>query len=283
MAKQIDGKKISAEVREQVKKEVDALKAKGITPCLAVIQIGDDAASSVYVNSKQAACTKVGIESRNFVLPSATTQTELVELIERLNADAQVNGILLQLPVPAHINADEVINAIAPGKDVDGTSIRNAGALYIGAPGFVACTPAGVIELLHRNGVEMEGKECAVLGCSNIVGKPMAMLLMRENATVTICHSKTRNLEQITRRADIVVVAIGRKRFIDARYIKPGAIVIDIGMHRDEQGNLCGDVDYASVEPVAGAITPVPGGVGPMTTAMLLSNCIQAAKLQNNL
>lgn len=283
MAKQIDGKKISAEVREQIKKEVDALKAKGITPCLAVIQIGDDAASSVYVNSKQAACTKVGIESRNFVLPGTTSQTELVELIERLNADAQVNGILIQLPVPAHISADAVINAISPEKDVDGSNIHSAGALYIGAPGFVACTPAGVIELLRRNGIEMQGKECAVLGRSNIVGKPMAMLLMRENATVTVCHSKTRNLEQITRRADIVVVAIGKKELIDARYIKPGAVVVDIGMHRDEQGHLCGDVDYASVEPLAGAITPVPGGVGPMTTAMLLSNCIQAAKLQNNL
>ncbi len=280
MAKLIDGKKISTEIKDELKTEVSTLKAKGKNICLAVIQVGNDPASSVYVGNKKKACAYIGIDSASYELPEETTEAELLELIGKLNADPKINGILVQLPVPKHINEDHIIQAIDPKKDVDGFHPQSVGALSIGQPGFVSCTPAGVIQLLKRSGVEIAGKECVVIGRSNIVGKPMAMLLLRENGTVTVCHSKTADLKAVTKRADILVVAIGRPKMIDASYVKEGAVVIDVGIHRDENNKLCGDVDFASVEPVAGAITPVPGGVGPMTIAMLMRNCVDALAIQ---
>ena len=280
MAKLIDGKKISAEIKDELKAEVTTLKAKGKNICLAVIQVGNDPASSVYVGNKKKACAYIGIDSASYELPEETTEAELLALIGKLNADPKINGILVQLPVPKHINEDHIIQAIDPKKDVDGFHPQSVGALSIGQPGFVSCTPAGVIQLLKRSGVEITGKECVVIGRSNIVGKPMAMLLLRENGTVTVCHSKTADLKSVTKRADILVVAIGRPKMIDASYVKEGAVVIDVGIHRDENNKLCGDVDFASVEPVAGAITPVPGGVGPMTIAMLMHNCVDALAIQ---
>ena len=220
------------------------------------------------------ACEYIGIRSLSYELPEETTEEELLVLIDKLNKDDSVNGILVQLPVPDHIDDNKIIQAISPKKDVDGFHEQNVGALNVGSKGFVSCTPAGVIQLLKRSGIEIEGKECVVLGRSNIVGKPMAALLLRENGTVTICHSKTKNLKETAKRADILVAAIGRPMMIDAEYVKEGATVIDVGIHRDENNKLCGDVDFASVEPVAGAITPVPGGVGPMTIAMLMYNCV---------
>ncbi|MDE5967038.1 MAG: bifunctional methylenetetrahydrofolate dehydrogenase/methenyltetrahydrofolate cyclohydrolase FolD, partial [Lachnospiraceae bacterium] len=239
-------------------------------------QVGNDPASSVYVGNKKKACAYIGIESAAYELPEATTQEELLALIARLNKDDNINGILVQLPVPQHIDEDTIIKAIDPRKDVDGFHPQSVGALSIGQPGFVSCTPAGIIELLKRSGVEISGKECVVVGRSNIVGKPMAMLLLRENGTVTVCHSRTKDLKAVTKRADILVVAIGKPKMIDASYVKEGAVVIDVGIHRNENNKLCGDVDFDSVEPVAGAITPVPGGVGPMTIAMLMKNCVSA-------
>lgn len=280
MAKLIDGKQISADVREQVRLDVIKLRENKIVPCLAVVQVGDDAASSVYVRNKQKACEQAGIESRGYSLPADTTQAQLLQLVEELNADKSVNGILVQLPLPKQIHADAVIDAIAPEKDVDGFHARSVGALALGTPGFVSCTPAGIMELLRRSGVALEGAQCVVIGRSNIVGKPVSLLLLRENATVTICHSKTRGLSEVAKRADVLIVAMGKPRYVNADFVKPGATVIDVGIHRMDNGKLCGDVDFESVEPIAGAITPVPGGVGPMTIAMLLKNCVQAAQNQ---
>lgn len=253
------------------------MKEEGQSVCLAVIQVGNDPASTVYVGNKKKACAYIGIESRAFSLPEETREEELLALINQLNHDDSVNGILVQLPIPAHMDEKKVINAIAPEKDVDGFHPQNVGALSIGEPGFVSCTPAGIIQLLKRSGVEIEGKECVVVGRSNIVGKPMALLLLRENGTVTICHSHTRDLKEICRRADILVAAIGKPKFFDDTYVKDGAVVIDVGIHRNEQNKLCGDVDAEKVMDKVSAITPVPGGVGPMTIAMLMHNCVEAA------
>lgn len=279
MALVINGKEISAAIKEELKAEVANMTEEGIAVTLAVIQVGQDPASSVYVRNKKNACAYIGIHSLAYELPEETTEEELLTLVEQLNQRKDVNGILVQLPLPAHIDEDKVIKAIAPEKDVDGFHPQSVGALSIGQPGFVSCTPAGIIQLLKRSGVEIEGKECVVVGRSNIVGKPMALLLLRENGTVTICHSKTKNLKEVCKRADILICAIGKTKFFTKEYIKDGAAVIDVGIHRNENNKLCGDVDYDDVYPVAGAITPVPGGVGPMTIAMLMSNCVQSAKL----
>lgn len=278
MAKLIDGKKISGEIKDELKEKVAQLKEKGVEVTLAVIQVGNDPASTVYVGNKKKACAYIGINSLAYELPEETTQEELLNLVRQLNDREDVNGILVQLPLPAHIDEDTVIRTIAPEKDVDGFHPQSVGLLSIGQKGFVSCTPAGIIQLLKRSGIEIDGKECVVVGRSNIVGKPMAMLLIRENGTVTVCHSHTRDLKGVTRRADILVVAIGKRQFITADYVKEGATVIDVGMHRKEDGKLCGDVDFDSVEPVAGAITPVPGGVGPMTIAMLMNNCVSSVE-----
>lgn len=275
MAQRIDGKLISQQIKDELKEKVSELRKEGKEICLAVIQVGNDPASTVYVGNKKKACEYIGIKSLAYELPEATTEEELLSIIDKLNCDSNVHGILVQLPVPVHINEERIINAISPKKDVDGFHPASVGALSIGQKGFVSCTPAGVIQLLKRSGIEIAGKECVVVGRSNIVGKPMAMLLLRENGTVTICHSKTQDLKAVCKRADILVVAVGRPKMIDASYVKDGAVVIDVGIHRDEN-KLCGDVDYASVEPIAGAITPVPGGVGPMTIAMLMNNCVEA-------
>ena len=280
MAFVIDGKKISAQIKDELKDKVSTLKADGKEICLAVIQVGNDPASTVYVGNKKKACEYIGIKSLAYELPEETTEQELIAIIDKLNADDSVHGILVQLPVPKQINEDHIIQAISPKKDVDGFHPASVGALSIGQKGFVSCTPAGVIQLLKRSNIEIEGKECVVIGRSNIVGKPMAMLLLRENGTITVCHSKTKNLKEVCKRADILIVAIGRPRMIDASYVKPGATVIDVGIHRDENNKLCGDVDYASVEPISGAITPVPGGVGPMTIAMLMNNCVEAGAVE---
>ncbi len=276
MAKLIDGKSISKAVKDEVKAKTEELAAKGITATLAVILVGEDPASQVYVNNKKKACEYCGIRSLSYELSADTSEEKLLELIDELNNRDDVNGILVQLPLPAGIDEDRVLDAISPLKDVDGFHPVNVGKLSIGKKGFVSCTPAGVIQLLKRSGIEIAGKECVVVGRSNIVGKPMAMLLLKENGTVTVTHSRTADLREVTKRADILVVAIGKPKFIDASYVKEGATVIDVGIHRKEDGKLCGDVDFDSVEPVCGAITPVPGGVGPMTIAMLMYNCLSS-------
>lgn len=271
----IDGKKISQEIKDELREKVAAMKEQGIERCLAVIQVGADPASSVYVRNKKKACEYVGIRSLSYELPEETTEGELLDIIGELNERKDVNGILVQLPLPAHIDEDRVLLAIAPEKDVDGFHPVSVGNLSIGRPGYVSCTPAGVIQLLKRSGISIEGKECVVLGRSNIVGKPMAMLLLRENGTVTVCHSRTKDLREVTKRADILVVAVGRPRMVDESYVKDGTVVIDVGIHRNEDNKLCGDVDFDSVAPKASYITPVPGGVGPMTIAMLMANCVE--------
>ena len=278
MANIIDGKQISADIKEELKQEVARLKEVGHSCCLAVIQVGSDPASSVYVGNKKKACAYIGIESLAYELPEETTEEELLAIIEQLNQDDHVHGILCQLPLPKHINEDRVIAAISPEKDVDGFHPQNVGALVIGQKGFVSCTPACIIQLLKRSNIDIAGKHCVVIGRSNIVGKPMALLMLRENATVTVCHSKTSNLKELCSQADILIVAIGKPRFIGAEYVKDGAVVIDVGIHRDENNKLCGDVRYEEVEPKASYITPVPGGVGPMTIAMLMNNCVEAMK-----
>lgn len=278
MAEIIDGKKISAEIKEELKNEAAELKAAGYTCCLAVIQVGLDPASSVYVGNKKKACAYIGIESLAYELPEETTEEELLALIYKLNRDDHVHGILCQLPLPAHINEDHVIAAISPEKDVDGFHSQNVGALVIGQRGFVSCTPAGIIQLLKRSGIEIAGKHCVVVGRSNIVGKPMALLMLRENATVTVCHSRTQNLQEICSQADILIVAIGKPQYIGADYVKHGAVVIDVGIHRNADNKLCGDVRYDEASQKASYITPVPGGVGPMTIAMLMHNCVEAMK-----
>ena len=273
----IDGKAISAQIKDELKKKVEVLKeTQGISVCLAVIQVGSDPASTVYVGNKKKACAYIGIDSLSYELPEETTQEELLTLIGELNGNKEVNGILVQLPLPEHIDEEAVIRAIDPKKDVDGFHPQSVGALCIGQPGFVSCTPAGIIQLLKRSGIEIAGRECVIIGRSNIVGKPMALLLLRENGTVTVAHSRTANLQEVTKRADILVVAVGRPKMITRDYVKEGAVVIDVGIHRNESGRLCGDVDYEDVAPVCSAITPVPGGVGPMTIAMLMYNCVEA-------
>ena len=279
MAIRIDGKQISKDIKEELKEEVASLAAQGRKCCLAVIQVGNDPASSVYVGNKKKACAYLGIESLAYELPEETTEDELLEIIDKLNNDTNVHGILCQLPLPKQINEDHIIKAISPKKDVDGFHPQNVGALVIGEQGFVSCTPAGIIQLLKRSNIEMDGKHCVVVGRSNIVGKPMSLLMLRENATVTICHSHTKNLEEICKEADILIDAIGQPQFIGKEYVKKGAVVIDVGIHRDENNKLCGDVKFDEVEPVASYITPVPGGVGPMTIAMLMHNCVEAMKL----
>ena len=277
MAKIIDGKRISAEVKDECKERV---KREQLDITLAVIQVGNDPASTVYVGNKKKACEYIGIHSLAYELPEKTSEKELLELVEKLNKDDEVHGILVQLPLPEHIDEDKVIRKISPKKDVDGFHPQSVGALSIGQAGFVSCTPAGIVQLLKRSGVETEGKECVIVGRSNIVGKPMALLMLRENATVTVCHSRTKNLKEVTKRADILIVAIGKPKFITAAYVKEGAVVIDVGIHRNENNKLCGDVDFDSVAPLASAITPVPGGVGPMTIAMLMNNCVEAKGIQ---
>ena len=278
MTQLIDGKRISQEIKDELKIEVQKMKEQGLSVCLAVVQVGNDPASTVYVRNKKKACAYVGIESRAYELPEETTEEELVKLVEELNQDDTVNGILVQLPLPRHINEDRIIRTISPDKDVDGFHPVSVGRLWIGEKGFVSCTPAGIIQLLKRSGIEIEGKNCVIVGRSNIVGKPMAALLLRENGTVTVTHSRTKNLSEVTSKADILIAAIGKARFITAEYVKDGAVVIDVGMNRDEEGHLCGDVDFKDVEAKVSAITPVPGGVGPMTIAMLMNNCVETAR-----
>ncbi len=280
MAQIIDGKRISQEIKDELKEKVAALKEEGKECCLAVVQVGNDPASSVYVRNKKRACEYIGMKSLSFELPEETTEESLLELIDRLNADASVHGILVQLPLPKQIDEDKIIKAISPKKDVDGFHPENVGNLVTGGQGFVSCTPAGIIELLKRSNIEIEGKNCVVIGRSNIVGKPMALLMLRENATVTIAHSRTKNLKELTKTADILIVAIGKPEYITADYVKDGAVVIDVGIHRDENNKLRGDVKFDEVEPHCAAITPVPGGVGPMTIAMLMYNCVHAMELQ---
>ena len=284
MAKIIDGKQVSADVKEQVRLETEALaKAYGKTPGLAVVIVGNDPASRVYVNNKKKACETVGFRSFEYALPEETTQEELLELVETLNHDDNVNGILVQLPVPKQIDDKAIINAISAEKDVDAFHPENVGRIMIGEYSFQPCTPAGVMELIDSTGVEIAGKNCVVIGRSNIVGKPMAMLLLHRSGTVTICHSKTQNLGEITRKADILVAAVGKANFVTGDMVKDGAVVIDVGMNRLENGKLCGDVNFSEVEPKASYITPVPGGVGPMTIAMLMKNTLKAFRTQNHI
>ena len=280
MAIRIDGKAVAAQVRAQVAQDAAALKARGVQPGMAVVLVGDDPASKIYVNNKKKACAETGIYSEEHILPAETTQEELLALIEKLNADEKIHGILVQSPLPKHLDEKLVVEHIDPRKDVDAFHAYNVGRIMIGDYTFLPCTPAGVIELIRSAGVVIEGKSCVVVGRSNIVGKPMAMLLLHCNGTVTICHSRTKNLAEICRGADILVAAVGRAKMITADMVKPGAVVIDVGMNRDENGRLCGDVDFDAVEPIASYITPEPGGVGPMTIAMLMKNAVRAAELQ---
>lgn len=279
----LDGKALAAEIRSEVKTQVAALAEKGVSTALAVILVGDDSASQVYVRNKIKACADTGIRSLEFRMPAETTQQQLLAKIAELNADENVDGILVQLPLPKQINADAVISAIAPAKDVDGFHVANAGALVTGKQGFVPCTPFGVMRLIEKSGVNPRGKSAVIVGRSNIVGKPMALLLLAADATVTVAHSRTPDLSAVTRNADILVAAVGRAKLIKADMVKPGAIVIDVGMNRDETGKLCGDVDFAEVKEIAGSITPVPGGVGPMTIAMLMQNTVLAAQMRRGI
>lgn len=280
MAKILDGKAVSQRIKDELKEEVISLKEKGIYPALAVVIVGDDPASRVYVNNKKKACEYIGILSKEYALDAQTTEEELLALVQQLNQDREINGILVQLPLPAHINEKTIINAISPLKDVDAFHPVNVGKIMIGNFDFLPCTPAGVMELIAEAGIDPCGKECVVVGRSNIVGKPQAMLLLHKNGTVTMCHSKTRNLAEVCRRADILVAAVGKAKMITADMVKEGAVVIDVGMNRLEDGKLCGDVDFEHVKDVAGSITPVPGGVGPMTIAMLMKNTLKAAIIQ---
>lgn len=279
----IDGKAVSAQVKERIRQEAAELKKQGIEVGLAVVIVGEDPASKVYVRNKKKACEEVGFNSYEYALPEETTEQELLDLVNKLNADEKVNGILVQLPLPKHLDDKVIINNILPEKDVDAFHPVNVGKIMIGDYSFLPCTPAGVMELIASTGTEVEGKECVVIGRSNIVGKPQAMLLLHKNGTVTICHSKTKNLKEVASRADILVAAVGRAKMITKDYIKEGAVVIDVGMNRDENGKLCGDVDFEDCKDKAGYITPVPGGVGPMTIAMLMQNTLTAAKVKNGL
>ena len=280
----IDGKKVSAEVKEQVRQETLRLKEEhGVTPGLAVVIVGDAPASRVYVNNKKKACELVGFRSEEYALPASTTQEELLDLVRTLNEKEDINGILVQLPLPKHLDDKAVIEAINPVKDVDAFHAVNVGKIMLGEYDFLPCTPAGVMEMLHSYSIPVEGRECVVIGRSNIVGKPMGMLLLHENGTVTICHSRTKNLKEVCARADILVAAVGIPKFVKADMVKEGAVVIDVGMDRDENGRLCGDVDFENVKEKCSFITPVPGGVGPMTIATLMKNTIKACRLQNGL
>lgn len=283
MAKLIDGKVISAAVKAEVAEEVSKLKKQGITPGLAVIIVGEDPASKVYVANKEKACEAIGMASYKYALPENTSEAELLELIKKLNNDDKVNGILCQLPLPRHLNEELIINSIVPEKDVDAFHPHNVGKIMIGNYDFLPCTPAGIMEMLKYENIDIEGKECVVIGRSNIVGKPMSMLLLHKNGTVTVCHSRTKNLKEVCRRADILVAAVGRANFVSADMVKEGAVVIDVGINRLDNGKLCGDVNFEEVEPIASYITPVPGGVGPMTIATLMKNTLTAAKKQNNI
>ena len=277
----IDGKKIAAQVKQELADEVKRMKAAGAkTPHLVAVLVGNDPASETYVASKVKACQEVGFKSTEMRYSADITEEQLLAVVDKLNQDADVDGYIVQLPLPRHISEHKVLMAIDPDKDVDGFHPQSVGALSIGQPGFVSCTPAGVIQLLKRTGVEIDGKECVIVGRSNIVGKPMALLMLRENATVTVCHSHTKDLKEVTKRADILIVAIGKPKFITKEYVKEGAVVIDVGIHRVADGKLCGDVDYDDVASITHAITPVPGGVGPMTIAMLMNNCVEAKGLQ---
>ena len=280
----IDGKKVSAQVKEEVKQQTLELQEKyGLTPGLAVVIVGDDPASRVYVNNKKKACELVGFKSEEYALPAETTQDELMKLVDELNNNKDINGILVQLPLPKHLDDKAVIEAINPIKDVDAFHAVNVGKIMLGEYDFLPCTPAGVMEMLHSYEIPVSGKNCVVIGRSNIVGKPMAMLLLHENGTVTICHSRTQNLAEICSQADILVAAVGRPKFVSADMVKEGAVVIDVGIHRQDDGKLCGDVDFENVKDKCSYITPVPGGVGPMTIATLMKNTLKAAKIQNNL
>ena len=279
MAKIIDGKQISLDIKNELKDKVAKYKEQGIEITLVVVKVGNDPASAVYVRNKEKACEYVGINSKTLALPEETTEEELLNVVKELNEDKNVNGILVQLPLPKHIDESKVLLTIDSTKDVDGFHPVNVGKMVIGEDTFLPCTPAGIIEMIKRTDIDIEGKECVVIGRSNIVGKPMAMLMLKENATVTIAHSRTKDLKEVTKRADIIVAAIGKAKFVTADYVKEGAVVIDVGMNRDENGKLCGDVDFESVSKVASAITPVPGGVGPMTVTMLLVNCLRSVEL----
>ena len=279
MAKIIDGKQISLDIKNELKEKVAKYKEQGIEITLAVVKVGNDPASAVYVRNKEKACEYVGINSKTLALPEETTEEELLNVVKELNEDKNVNGILVQLPLPKHIDESKVLLTIDSTKDVDGFHPVNVGKMVIGEDTFLPCTPAGIIEMIKRTDIDIEGKECVVIGRSNIVGKPMAMLMLKENATVTIAHSRTKDLKEVTKRADIIVAAIGKAKFVTADYVKEGAVVIDVGMDRDENGKLCGDVDFESVSKVASAITPAPGGVGPMTVTMLLVNCLRSVEL----
>ena len=279
MAKIIDGKQISLDIKNELKEKVAKYKEQGIEITLAVVKVGNDPASAVYVRNKEKACEYVGINSKTLALPEETTEEELLNVVKELNEDKNVNGILVQLPLPKHIDESKVLLTIDSTKDVDGFHPVNVGKMVIGEDTFLPCTPAGIIEMIKRTDIDIEGEECVVIGRSNIVGKPMAMLMLKENATVTIAHSRTKDLKEVTKRADIIVAAIGKAKFVTADYVKEGAVVIDVGMDRDENGKLCGDVDFESVSKVASAITPVPGGVGPMTVTMLLVNCLRSVEL----
>ncbi len=283
MSQIIDGKAVSVKIKNDLAVEVASLRESGVKPGLAVIIVGNNPASRVYVNNKKKACEEIGIYSEEYALNAETSQEELINLVEHLNVDDKINGILVQLPLPEHIDENAVIQAISPLKDVDAFHVQNVGHIMIGDFEFLPCTPSGVMELIHSTGIEVEGKNCVVIGRSNIVGKPMAMLLLHENGTVTICHSRTKNLAQITAGADILVAAVGRAKFVTADMVKEGAVVIDVGMNRDENGKLCGDVDFEAVKDKASFITPVPGGVGPMTIATLMKNTVKAAKIQNHM
>lgn len=282
MAERIDGRAVSARVREEVAREVRELAKQGVLPGLAVVLVGNDPASRTYVNNKKKACAEAGIYSEEYTLPASTSQRELTDLIRKLNAKKEISGILVQSPLPDGLDEEAVVEEIDPDKDVDAFHPANVGRILIGNPRFLPCTPAGVIELLRSQKIEIAGKHCVILGRSNIVGKPMALLMLHEDATVTVCHSKTKNLKACCREADILISAVGRQKFVTADMVKPGAVVIDVGINRNENGKLCGDVDFDSVESVASCITPVPGGVGPMTIAMLLKNTVTAAKIQNS-
>ena len=279
MAKIIDGKQISLDIKNELKEKVARYKEQGIEITLAVVKVGNDPASAVYVRNKEKACEYVGINSKTLALPEETTEEELLNVVKELNEDKNVNGILVQLPLPKHIDESKVLLTIDSTKDVDGFHPVNVGKMVIGEDTFLPCTPAGIIEMIKRTDIDIEGKECVVIGRSNIVGKPMAMLMLKENATVTIAHSRTKDLKEVTKRADIIVAAIGKAKFVTADYVKEDAVVIDVGMDRDENGKLCGDVDFESVSKVASAITPVPGGVEPMTVTMLLVNCLRSVEL----
>lgn len=279
MAKIIDGKMISQQIKDELKEKVSAYKAQGVEITLAVVKVGNDPASAVYVRNKEKACEYVGITSRTLALPEETTEEQLLDTVKQLNEDSTVNGILVQLPLPKHIDESKILLAIDSRKDVDGFHPVNVGKMVIGEDTFLPCTPAGIIEMLKRSDIEIAGKECVVIGRSNIVGKPMSMLMLKENATVTITHSRTKDLKEVTKRADILIAAIGKAKYVTSDFVKEGVVVIDVGMDRDENGKLCGDVDFDDVSQIASAITPVPGGVGPMTVTMLLVNCLRSVEL----